>query len=277
MTTITVNEAAADGPPQSPGLLKRAAAWPLNLLRALGEVYRRGLLLPLVAPAILAIVVLPEGVQHVVEIKLGMFNSMDAFQTNAADSTRMAFGYVKMAGFILCILAAARFAYCGTVRKTLLMPLRDLGRVAFGFVIGIITNLPAEWVLRTAQPPHIFWPITIVSWLVSSLLLVYLIGALLGDRQMIIRAAFTRGWKVLPPLVILTIAAYWPAARLHAYAHKLALGTEPALLWTIMAADALVVGLLAALIGSALTVSYRLGTGRSGRDGEVEHVAATAS
>jgi hypothetical protein len=98
------------------------------------------------------------------------------------------------------------------------------------------------------------------SWLLSFLLLVYLIGAVLGDRAMTLRAAFTRGWKVLPLLALLVVAAFWPASMLHAYAHKLALGAHPALVWMLMAADSLLVGLLATLTGSALAVSYRVGT-----------------
>jgi hypothetical protein len=44
-------------------------------------------------------------------------------------------------------------------------------------------------------------------------------------------------------------------------ARKLAIGAAPALVWTLMAADSLLVGLMATLTGSALAVSYRLGSG----------------
>jgi hypothetical protein len=239
--------------------MQRAASWPLTLLRGLGEVYRRGLRLPLAAPAIAAIVVLPEAVQHVAEIQLGMFASREAFMAHADSWARMSFGYVKIAGLFLCILASARFVYCGSVRGALLMPGRDLVRTLFALAIGLAASLPAEWAAQTGQPPYVYWPVVTVSWGVSLLLLVYLMGALLGDREMTLRTAFTRGWKVLPPMAILTLAAFWPASALHTYAHKLALGIDPLLVWTIMAADSLLVGVLAALIGSALAVSYRLG------------------
>jgi hypothetical protein len=206
-------------------------------------------------------VVLPEAVQHVAEIQLGMFASREAFMAHADGWARMSFGYVKIAGLFLCIFLSARFVYCGTVRGALLMPRRDLGRTLFAFAIGLAASLPAEWAAQTGQPPFVYWPVVTLSWGVSMLLLVYMIGVLIGDREMTLRTAFTRGWKVLPPLAILTLAAFWPAATLHTSAHKLALGAEPLLVWTIMAADSLLVGVLAALIGSALAVGYRLGAG----------------
>ena len=240
-------------------LLRRAGAWPLAVLRGLGEVYRQGLTLPLAAPAIFAIVVLPEAVQHVAEIQLGMFASKEAFMASADGSTRMGFGYAKIAGLFLCIFAAARFVHCGTVRGALLIPRRDIGRILFAFAIGLAASLPAEWAAQTAQPPHIYWPVVTASWTLSILLLVYLIGALIGDREMTLRAAFARGWKVLPILAIFIVAAFWPVGMLHTYAHKLALGADPALVWTLMAADSLLVGFLATLLGSALAVSYKMG------------------
>jgi hypothetical protein len=209
--------------------------------------------------------VLPEAAQHVVEIQLGMFVSKAAFIANAADPLRMGFRAVKIAGLLLCILAAARFWHLGSVRAALLVPPRDLGRTLFALAIGFAASLPAEWAVASGQPPVVYWTVVPASWLLSFLLLVYLIGAVLGDRAMTLRATFTRGWKVLPLLAVLVVAAFWPASMLHAYAHKLAVGAEPALVWTLMAADSLLVGLLATLTGSALAVSYRLAGGAAAK------------
>ena len=259
MTTTIANEAGAGAPNES--MLRRAAAWPVALLRGLGDVYRHGLALPFTATAIFLIAAIPEAVQHVAEIQLGMFASKEAFIADSANPTRMIFGAVKVAGLLLCALATARFVHCGSVRGALRMPWRDAGRTLFAFLIGLPASLPVEWANRTGQPPEVYWPVVLVSWALSFLLIVYLVGALLGDRAMTLRAAFTRGWKVAPPLAILCVAAFWPASMLHSYAHRVAIGAEPALVWTLMAGDSLLVGLLAALLGSALAVSYRMGGG----------------
>lgn len=264
MTTATIaNEtaAAAAAAPNVASPLRRAAAWPLALVRGLRDVYRHGLRMPFAAPAIIAIAVIPQALQHVAEIQLGMFASKEAFMAQAGGSTRLVFGGGKVAGLFLCIFAAARFVHCGSTGEALRMSGRDLGRSLFALLIGLAASLPAEWAARTGQPPHIYWAVVPASWLLSFLLLSYLIGALLGDRTMTLRAAFTRGWKLLAPLAILTVAAFWPATTLHTYAHKLAIGGTPALVWALMAADSLLVGLLAALLGSALAVSYRFAGG----------------
>ena len=61
------------------------------------------------APAVLALVVIPEFAQHVAEIRLGMFESVEQARSLQNDPTRWAFGYVKIAGLVLTFLAAARF------------------------------------------------------------------------------------------------------------------------------------------------------------------------
>jgi CDP-diglyceride synthetase len=231
------------------------------LLRALGEVYRKGGALPFAAPAIFALAVAPEAVQHAAEIELGMFASREAFIAKSNDPARMIFGGIKVAGLVVCILLTARFWHCGTLGRALRMPARDLGRTLLAIVLSLAASLPAEWAAQSGQPPQIYWPMVAASWLLSFLTLAYLLGALLGDRQMTLRTSFTSSWKLLPTLALLTVAAFWPASTLHSYAHKLALGLDPVLVWTIMAADSLLVGLLAALLGSALAVSYRLGGG----------------
>ena len=266
MTTTTIaSEAAATAGPAAAGALRRAARWALELLRAVGEVYRKGGALPVLAPAIFAAAVLPEAAQHVAEIELGMFASREAFMAKAADPARMLLGGVKIAGLVLCVLLTARFWQCGSVKGALLMPRRDLGRTLFALAIGLAASLPAEWAAGTGQPPLVYWTVVPASWILSFLLLVYLVGALLGDRDMTLRAALTRGWKVLPPLALLTIAAFWPATKAHMWLHKLAIGASPATVWSLMAVDALLVGLLATLLGSALAVSYGIGVRSAGR------------
>ena len=262
-TMIRANEAGAAVGRRDASVLRRAAGWPAAVLRGLVDVYRAGLTLPVLAPAIFAIAVLPEAAQHVAEIQLGMFTSREAFIANSAHPIRMAFGALKVAGLLLCVLAAARFVHIGTVRGALRMPWRDVGRTVFALAVGFLASLPTEWATRTGQPPEIYWPVMAVSWATSFVLIVYLVGALLGDREMTLKASFTRGWRAVPALVVLGVAAFWPASMLHSYAHTLAIGAAPAFVWALMTVDALLVGLLATLLGSALAVSYRMGGGGS--------------
>ena len=114
-------------------------------LRSLGgklfDSFRLGGLMVRRAPLVLAVAAIPELAQHVVEIQLGMFDSLDMFHAHGTDAIRMAFGYVKVAGFVIAILASARFWWAGSVRAALLPPPRDLLRIVWA--IGV--SIAAQW------------------------------------------------------------------------------------------------------------------------------------
>lgn len=75
-----------------------------------------------VAPGLVALAVVPEFMQHVAEIRLGMFESLADARALAIDPTHWAFGYVKLAGFGLAILLLARlWATGGSPRRAALV------------------------------------------------------------------------------------------------------------------------------------------------------------
>lgn len=230
--------------------------WIAEAAHAVAEVYRKGFTLIVAAPVVAAIAVVPEFVQHIAEIALGMFESRDAFVALAHDPTRMAFGAVKVAGLILCMLAATRYWACeGSLKRTFVMPLRDVGRTLFAITLNVLVSLPASY--SGALPAALHYAVVATSWILSLLLLAYAVGAVIGDREMNIGRSLRRGWRFVPWIALLGAAAYLPASALHIGAHWLAIGSPAALVWAVMALDALVVGLLATLVGSALYVAYR--------------------
>jgi hypothetical protein len=87
-------------------------------------------------------------------------------------------------------------------------------------------------------------------------------GAVLGDHAMSLRNSLGRSVRIVSDLVLLTGAAFYPAMQLHVWLHHVAVGKPASLVWVAMTGDALVVGLLASLVGSALYVAYAAaGTG----------------
>ncbi len=229
--------------------------WIVEAAQAVAEVYRKGFVLMLAVPAVAAIAVLPELAQHVAEIALGMFKSRDSFIALANDPTRMAFGAVKVAGLILCMLAAARYWACeGSLKRTFAMPLRDVGRTLFAVALNVLVSLPASY---GAVPAALHYVLVAIGWILSLLLLAYAVGAAIGDQEMTIGRSLKRGWRFVPWIALLGAAAYLPAMALHMGAHWLAIGSPEPIVWLVMGLDALVVGLLATLVGSALYVAYR--------------------
>lgn len=217
--------------------------------------FRLGGLMVRRAPLILAIAAVPELAQHVVEIKLGMFESLAMFRAHGADSLRMAFGYVKVAGFVIAILASARFWWTGSVRTALLPPPRDLLRLVAALALAVAAQLPFEWI-RTgmAQPWNAV--LLIAETALAMALTAYVVAALFGDRAMTLRRVFTAGWGRALLILLLMAMCYAPCFALHLATHKLALGLPVPLVCALMAFDGPFIGLFSALVGSAMFAGY---------------------
>lgn len=232
--------------------------WFASLGAGLKTTFVGGTRLFVLAPLIPLIAILPEFLQHIVEIKLGMFASKPAFQALAMDPTRWAFGYAKIAGLVLAMFAAAR--YWGGARERWW----DLRNVAWKpFLIALAGNAAltvAMFVIGgrlSASAKPVF---DIVATIATLPLLIWLIGPLLGDATMTLRRAYTAGWGRLLLMVLLAALAFWPASLLHQWDHRWALSASLPVVWALMTWDALLVGLIACWTGAALGAGYRGGS-----------------
>ena len=231
-------------------------AWFALLLRSIVALYRRGISMLWVAPLVLALVVVPEFLQHVAEINLGMFDNRESARAAAEHPLRWAFGYAKIAGLVLTVLAAARFWW---MRKhggrwwdlrTIAWGRFLLGSLLFGG-LPLLAELLEPLVGTTAKD--------VATWLVTFATLPFallMVAGLFGDRQPSLRQMWTRGWPALLILCVLLPLAFAPAQILHGYNHRWAFGADPIIVWALMIIDSLVVGLLAGLTGTALYLGY---------------------
>ncbi|MBB4098984.1 hypothetical protein [Sphingomonas kyeonggiensis] len=224
------------------------------------DLYRRGGRALWIATPLAALVVVPEFLQHIVEIKIGMFASTEAFRAHALDPLRMGFGVAKVAGLVLAMLAIARFWWTGSIGAALRMPPRALLRTAFAVALVFALELPFD-LLRRVVPAGPGMALAVAAFLIQAFAFVYLVAALLDDRTMTLRRTPAQ-WRAALLMMVLLVLAYGPCFALHMATHKLALGLPELAVWAIMTFDALVVGLLAALAGTALALGYAAGTGQ---------------
>lgn len=226
------------------------------VLHSVIEQYRKGFTLFVAGPLVLALIIIPEFAQHVVEIQLGMFDSRAAAKALADDPIRWAFGYAKLVGLVLTFFAAARFWWTREHGGTWW----DLRQMHWpNFLIGAalfvgIGMLAEPFKAYVTETP--FMLLQIFFSLLSLPMLFYALSGLFGDGSLTIRQAMTRSWAYLPLLLFLLMAGFAPAQILHGLNHSWALGQHPALVWALMIFDSLVVGLLASLVGSAMYVAY---------------------
>ena len=252
MTTVAIDNPQPAGPV---GPMRRAVG---GALRRIIETYRLGGRTLVLAPALAAVAVLPEFAQHVAEIRLGMFDSMEVFRSLANDPTRWAFGYAKVAGFLVSILAVARFwAVDGEWRRLLRPGWLPAGRMVLSIVLAQGSAL--LFGMARGHGTIADAGLGILSLLVQIVLSVYLVGALLGDRTATFRWSMGQGWPRALFVTLLLALTFAPCQALHMANHKIAIGSPDAIVWAMMIWDSLFVGLFAALVGSAMVVGYRYG------------------
>lgn len=224
--------------------------------RALADLYPHGVSLFLVAPAVVALVVIPEFAQHVAEIQLGMFDGREQALAVADSPTRMAFGYVKVAGLVAAILASARFWWTRRAGRHW----ADPRGIAWGrFLLGaaLFMGIPALPELVKGQVDN--WLYQTLVWGLSLIMLpmaFLMLAGLFGDRDTPVSAMWRRAWPWLLLTVVLLVLAFAPASWLHQMNHRWAMGADPVVVWALMIFDSLLVGLLAGLTGTAFYLGY---------------------
>lgn len=263
MTIMTTTDTA----PARPGRVRSALA---GTARRILATYRLGGRAIVAAPLLVALAILPELAQHVVEIKLGMFTSKEAFRGLANDPLRWHFGYVKLAGFWLAIMGIARFWAVGGDWRELVRPGWPMtARIALGIGLAVAQSVTFTWAKAHGAAP--FAPaLDLVSLLIQTALSVYLVGALLGDRDASLRWSFGAGIPRALFMTLLLVLAFGPCQLLHMANHRLAIGAPLPLVWLAMLWDGLFIGLFAALVGSAGFVGYRYGPGWRGWERPLE-------
>lgn len=203
-------------------------------------------------PLIPLVAVLPEFAQHVWEVNAGMFASKTAFNALAMDPMRWQFGYFKIAGLVLSILAAARFWAAQRARQRFFDP-QAVAWKAFGLALLLNMILTALSYLIGQTVLGQFKQATDLAVMVVTLpLLPLLIAPLLGIGDFTLRRAYTAGWWIALRTAVIVAAWYAPLQWLHGLDHKLAFGQSEALVWALMVWDSLVVGLMACVMGTGL-------------------------
>lgn len=239
----------------------------MTVLRRFAAVLRDGVRIWWLAPVIPLLIVLPEFAQHVAEIRLGMFEGGDAARAAANDPARWAFGYAKIAGLLLAILATIRF-WGSHGRPQRWWDLRDVRwrAVALAVLLIALSAVPG-WLVEPVLGDPWTPVIDFVLMLAALPSLVLLVAGLAGDRRVTLRTAFTTGagWLSALRMIVFAAAVWIPLQWLHGANHRWAMEAAEPVVWALMVWDSLVVGLLATMAGTALHHGWRLPEGpRSG-------------
>jgi hypothetical protein len=195
------------------------------------------------APVIPLIAVLPEFAQHVAEVQLGMFDSIEQARAVANGPTRWAFGYAKIAGLVVAILAAVRFWAARRQGVTWWSPKGIAWRV---LALGIGANVAISVLGSLLESAVATLP-----------LIILVVAGFAGDREASLRSVYITGWPATLRILAFSALVIAPLMWVHTLNHQWAMGAPPVLLWALMIFDSLVVGLLAVGWGTAIEHGYR--------------------
>ena len=226
------------------------------VLRSFGASLRDGLRLFWLAPFIVAIVIVPEFLQHVAEIRIGMFDGKSAFAALSDDPRRMIWGYIKIGGLLLGLLAVIRF-WGAREREQKWWHLRAIAWRNLGIAAAllVITAIPAE-LARGAFGDSAADIIGLVILILTLPLIPLLIAGMIGDRTVGLGSIYKTGWLAALRIIVFSIVIWVPLQWVHGATHGWAMGETDAVVWALMIFDSFVVGALVAFTGTAMHHAY---------------------
>lgn len=208
--------------------------------------------LPLVFLAMAAL----EFAQHVMEIRIGFFDSREAARAVANDSARMTLGWIKMILVYAAGFLAIRYLVWNEARRAMAVSGRSL-RAYLPYVLYSLALFALTFYSRPllaivglgASDPAIFQTVIGLSQLaLEPVLMLWIVSAAtdhaaIGPLESIKRTGMMYFWALA-----LFFIGRLPINAAHQLLNFFAVGQPPAVLWPMLAIDALAVGLLAAIV-----------------------------
>jgi hypothetical protein len=234
----------------------------MTFWQALKDSYRGSLAFLIACPLLAMVPVAFEILQHVVEVRLGMYDSLEAAQALDGNSVRLAFGFVKTVALIVPYYWVTRWLATKDQRFAARFDLAAV-RPFSGYllVIAALTAVQLFAVPRTGTATAIAF---VVGVIISILFAGWGIASALGNA----RIGPVKSTAIMAPQLLWTFALFvlgmLPLMVPHyAFAILAIVGPKP-LLWPILIVDSLLVGWLTALLVAMAYFAVRRATESAG-------------
>ncbi len=243
------------------------------MLNDIKAVYAAAWRAMLVMPLLFAIPVVVEFAQHVVEMRIGMYDSLAMAKQVADDPMRMLFGFAKAVALLLPGYWFVRLMAFGDGRRAARpeAPAFALWLVLFAMNVAILAwemfGPPLGSVIGLAgQSEKLAGPVLSAAWMVIGIYFTaWFVGWTLGNRAIGPRRSFAIMTGSFWRTVGYMLACILPLMALHYALGYLAVTLTPALLdWVVLALDAAVGGLLACCMAGAGYIAAARAAARKG-------------
>ncbi len=240
------------------------------MISDIARVFQRVPAVMLAAPAIFLLPTLAEGLQHIAEFQLGMFADEAGWAEAGPSRVRMVFGIIKILSILYVSLWVSGYWFHDGKRASFLLSAREfLGLLAMlGFsalvILFVVAGGPvlAGFVQASGLPiPEEvlpFLPLIVLLLLIfpTQHLNIYGFGLFLGDETMTLarsRQSIRGQTNWMTMIVIVPIA---PFMVLHYWLNYQIIGSGLAHQVAFLSLDALLVGVMALIMGNAFWAVY---------------------
>jgi hypothetical protein len=242
------------------------------MIALLREAYVRSWRFVRACPAIIALVIAAEFGQHIAEIGLGMYDSIDQARAVADAPLRLITGHLKILSLILLGYGVPRFLGYGNPGAAMRLDPRavrlfvpvlalDLFWVIVGLDGGSLLRLAG---LDAALAARIIPLLSGVGFVLGLFLVPWSVAAPLGNAAIGPIRSARISWRHLPFVLIFGLVPALPLMALHYGLFFGVVGLPRAIVWPAALLDAVVVGYLGALLATTSFVIARRITERNG-------------
>lgn len=241
------------------------------MIKDFARTYRTAWHFLLAFPALIAVPILIEFVQHIIEIRHGMYVDRAGALAAESDQLRLGWGMVKSLALTVVIYWMARFT-AGLNRRRVgaieALPARLFAMVLLFQAVVTALSMWGGDVLRSLGVPDAAMMPFGIGYMVALLFLGILlepwkVAAALGNPSLGWSRSIAMVVPILPWSFAFTLAMMLPLLVVHYLAAGLALGSPPMMVWALMIADAVLVGYLAAVLAATSVVIARRAAERS--------------
>ena len=234
----------------------------MSFWKNLRAVYRGSAQTIRALPLLALIPVAFELIQHVVEVRIGMYDSLAAAKAVEHHPARMAMGLVKVVAITIPIYWTARYLATSDRRFASLFDPRAMG--LFGLVLLFQTAMAALQMFVLPQTAAVVLVGVALGFPIAALLAAWYVAAPLGN----VRIGPVRSTRMMVPVLVSTILisflAMLPLMIVHYGLAAAALLGPKAFLWPTLIVDSVLVGWLSSILAATVYVVAARAANRAG-------------
>ena len=241
------------------------------MIKQITETYRTSWRFSWAFPVLIAVPVVVEMIQHIIEIRHGMYVDRAGALAAESDSLRLGWGLFKVLALTGVTYWMARFMAGldrGRVASLEPLPARLFAMVLlFQAVATALSMWGGNFLRASGVPDAAMMPLgigyTVALLFLGVLLEPWKVASALGNPAIGWSRSIGMVAPILPWSLAFTLSMMLPLMVVHYLAAGLAVGSPPMMVWVLMIADALLVGYLAAILAVTSVVIARRAAERS--------------